>query len=173
MVFALFKKPDPIPPAIYDQIVEQARSVLFFTHFGVPDTLNGRYEMVALHVALVCRRMRSDNESVAALSQDVFDTFITEMDRTYREMGIGDTTVPKKMKTLGEIFYGRAKTLDECIDGEAGLLAGVYERNVVERPEDAAKLEAYAIAADKHLKTIDDVAILNGEVSFPKPGDVL
>ena len=77
---------------------------------GVPDTVNGRFDLLLLHLWLMLRRLKSAAGG-AALSQALFDHFCNDMDDNLREMGVGDLTVPKKMQAFGEAFYGRIRRL--------------------------------------------------------------
>src|SRR4051812_22915736 len=96
--FNHFRKP-PAPPgtieAIYGMIVAQAREPVFYRTLGVPDTVEGRFDMVLLHLWLVLRRLR-ESEGGVALSQALFDHFCADMDANLRELGVGDLTVPKR-----------------------------------------------------------------------------
>ena len=101
--------------AIYGMIVTQAREPLFYRALGVPDTVNGRFDLLLLHLWLVLRRLKSV-EGGAALSQALFDHFCNDMDDNLREMGVGDLTVPKRMQAFGEAFYGRTAAYDLALD---------------------------------------------------------
>ena len=87
--------------AIYGMIVTQAREPLFYRDLGVPDTVNGRFDLVVLHLWMVLHRLKS-MEGAADLSQALFDHFCDDMDANLREMGVGDLTVPKRMRAFGE-----------------------------------------------------------------------
>jgi cytochrome b pre-mRNA-processing protein 3 len=113
--FNHFRQPR-IPPrgtieAIYGMIVTQAREPLFYRDLGVPDTVNGRFDLVVLHLWMVLRRLQAMADG-KSLSQTLFDRFCDDMDANLREMGVGDLTVPKRMQAFGEAFYGRAKAYD-------------------------------------------------------------
>ena len=96
---------------IYGMIVTQAREPLFYRDLGVPDTVNGRFDMLVLHLWMVLRRLKPI-EGGSGLSQALFDRFCDDMDANLREMGVGDLTVPKRMQAFGEAFYGRAAAYD-------------------------------------------------------------
>src|SRR6185437_7652606 len=104
MIFRLFRR-DPMAgtiDALYGAIVAQARRPAFYVDYAAPDTAEGRFDMLILHVALVCRRLSRETGAAEAparqLSQQVFDMFCADMDHNLREMGVGDLTVPKKMR---------------------------------------------------------------------------
>ena len=113
--------------AIYGMIVTQAREPLFYRDFGVPDTVNGRFDLLLLHLWLVLRRLKSV-EGGAALSQALFDHFCNDMDDNLREMGVGDLTVPKRMQAFGEAFYGRTAAYDLALtEGREAAGAGAVQ----------------------------------------------
>ena len=109
--FNHFRKPRIAPrgtiETIYGMIVTQAREPSFYRDMAVPDTVNGRFDLLVLHLWLVLRRLRT-TEAAASLSQALFDRFCNDMDDNLREMGVGDLTVPKRMQAFGEAFYGRS-----------------------------------------------------------------
>src|SRR5690606_20048909 len=92
--------------AIYSAIVAQSRRETFYPQWGVPDTLTGRFDMISLHAALVFRRLRSHEKQTKEFSQNVFDCFFKDMDRSLREMGVGDLSVGKRIEKMGSLFYG-------------------------------------------------------------------
>ncbi len=99
--------------ALYGAIVAQARSAAFYTAYGVPDTVEGRFELIVLHLVLVLGRLgRADDGSPGAKAnrragQQLFDVFCRDLDHNLREMGVGDLAVPREMRRFGEAFYGR------------------------------------------------------------------
>ena len=87
--------------SLYGMIVAQARAVPFYSSYGVPDTVNGRFEMVVLHAVLLLRRLESEPASLRRLGQALFERFCQDMDGSLREMGVGDLAVPGKMRKIG------------------------------------------------------------------------
>ena len=172
--FNHFRKPLAPPPgtieAIYGMIVAQAREPVFYRDFRVPDTVNGRFDMVLLHLWLVLRRLRPV-EGGAVLSQALFDHFCSDMDANLREMGIGDLTVPKRMQKFGEAFYGRAAAYDAALEAGAEPLAQALCKNVFDGRDiaPARRLAAYADAAIAALGQLDDAVVSSGAWSFPSP----
>lgn len=170
---------------LYGTIVAQARREAFYTDFAVPDNFDGRFELVVLHTVLVCRRLKRDDDLARALSQDIFDAFLADMDATLREIGVGDLTVPKRMKKIGEAFYGRAAAYDAALAAGAGqgegeapagedALAAAIARNILGQVEadGAARgkpLAAYVRTAAGVLDTIQLARIARGEIRFPEP----
>jgi len=176
--FNHFRKPR-LPPrgtieAIYGMIVTQAREPLFYRDLGVADTVNGRFDLLILHLWMVLRRLRP-MEGGEGLAQALFDRFCADMDANLREMGVGDLTVPKRMQAFGEAFYGRAAAYDLAIDlaltDGAEPLAQALCKNILNgaQIDNARRLAAYAGAAIAALAAQDDAALLAASWRFPLP----
>ena len=153
-------------------IVTQSREPLFYRTLGVPDTVNGRFDLLLLHLWLVLRRLKSA-EGGPALSQALFDHFCSDMDDNLREMGVGDLTVPKKMQAFGEAFYGRTAAYDLALTEGREALAQALCKNVLngENIDKARQLAAYAEAAMATLDGLDEATLLSGLGKFPVPDD--
>ncbi|MFG1428099.1 ubiquinol-cytochrome C chaperone family protein [Roseixanthobacter glucoisosaccharinicivorans] len=174
----LFRRPErrATIQRLYGVIVAQARQPAFYTDFAVPDTIEGRFELVLLHTFLVCHRLKSGDEASRDMSQMVFDAFLDDMDRTLREMGVGDLSVPKRMKKIGQAFYGRAGVFDAALQADAapGALDEAVARNVYE-VEPAAlgtpgkALATYVRQAVAVLAATPAEVFARGEVHFPAP----
>lgn len=160
---------------LYGAIVAQSRRAAFYTDFAVPDTLEGRFEMVLLHTILVCHRLKDGDEAARELSQDIFDAFADDMDRTLREMGVGDLSVPKKMKKIGEAFYGRAAAYDAALAApDDAPLAAALGRNILEvdaavGADHAQALAAYVRAAARALAETPFETLARGALDLPAP----
>lgn len=158
---------------LYGVIVAQSRRAEFYTDFGVPDTLEGRFEMVVLHTVLVCHRLKGGDDTARAMSQEIFDAFAADMDATMRELGVGDLTVPKKMKKIGEAFYGRAAAYDTALtEGGNALLAQALARNILGTEEPvpaAAPFAAYVRAAADSLAATPFETFARGALVLPAP----
>jgi cytochrome b pre-mRNA-processing protein 3 len=171
--FKHFRKP-PSPPAtieaIYGMIVAQAREPAFYKAFGVPDTVEGRFDMVLLHLWMVLRRLRRI-QGGGELSQMLFDHFCADMDGNLREMGVGDLTVPKRMQKFGEAFYGRSAAYDRALEAGAEPLAQALCKNILDGGDiaHARQLAAYANAVIAALAGLDDASVGNGSWRFPSP----
>ena len=92
---------------LYGAIVAQARSVEFYTAYGVPDTVQGRFDLIVLHLVLLLDRLGRGEGSGRDIGQKLFDVFCRDLDGNLREMGVGDLAVPKQMRRFAEAFYGR------------------------------------------------------------------
>ncbi|CAN7563639.1 ubiquinol-cytochrome C chaperone [Bradyrhizobium sp. LjRoot220] len=172
--FNHFRKPRSAPrgtiEAIYGMIVTQAREPLFYRDLGVPDTVNGRFDLLLMHLWMVLRRLKS----IAAgqgLSQALFDHFCNDMDHNLRELGVSDLKVPKKMQAFGEAFYGRTTAYDLALTEGREALAQALCKNVLngENIEKARQLAAYAEAAMAALDRQDEAALVGGTFKFPAP----
>jgi cytochrome b pre-mRNA-processing protein 3 len=159
--------------AIYGMIVTQAREPLFYRDLGVPDTVNGRFDLLVLHLWMVLRRLKSIEGGIG-LSQALFDRFCDDMDGNLREMGVGDLTVPKRMQAFGEAFYGRAAAYDLALTAGEEPLAQALCKNILngEQIENARRLAFYAEAVIKALAGLDDATLQSGSWRFPSPARV-
>lgn len=124
-------QPNDQAHVLYGQIVAQARQPAFYAELGVPDTPEGRFDMIVLHVVLVMRRLRAEADAGRDAAQGLLDVFFADMDRNLREMGTSDMSVPKKVRGMAEAFYGRAAVYDAAIDAESGEgMRAALERNL-------------------------------------------
>jgi cytochrome b pre-mRNA-processing protein 3 len=156
--------------AIYGMIVTQAREPAFYREMGVPDTVNGRFDMLLLHLWIVLQRLKPA-ESGAEMAQALFDHFCIDMDDNLREMGVGDLTVPKRMQAFGEAFYGRSAAYDRALAEGSDALAKALCKNILngEGIEKARQLARYTKAAIAAVAAADTAALLQGSWTFPSP----
>jgi cytochrome b pre-mRNA-processing protein 3 len=171
MILSLFRKNTATGPvyAVYSAIVAQSRQPQFYADWGVPDTVTGRFDMISLHLALLFRRLRAESGERKEFSQAVFDLFFKDMDRSLREMGVGDLGVPKRIQKMGNIFFGLLAAMNEAMDrNDAGALKAVLARNIYGDAPDAQveALAAYLLAEDRALAAQPAEAIVNGELNF-------
>jgi cytochrome b pre-mRNA-processing protein 3 len=158
--------------AIYGTIVTQAREPSFYQDLGVPDTVNGRFDLLVLHLWMVLRRLRS-TEDGANLAQMLFDRFCDDMDANLREMGVGDLTVPKRMQAFGEAFYGRAAAYDQALSSGREPLALALRKNILDQEgiEKAGRLAIYTEEAIAALTRLDEAGLRAAAWKFPAPAD--
>ena len=159
--------------ALYRAAAAQARAPGFYAQASAPDTVEGRFELYMIHVILAAMRLRGHGGRAAETSQVMFDAFLRGLDDAMREMGVGDLSVGKKMRKLGEAFYGRAKRYSAAIDDPAELQALVRRTlyaDVAGEPADlgAAAVAAYVRRAHDALAAQPLDALLAGEVRFPE-----
>ncbi|HET7717409.1 MAG TPA: ubiquinol-cytochrome C chaperone family protein [Bauldia sp.] len=172
-MFARFRRArlDPaIPATLYGAIVAQARETALYAELGVPDTVEGRFEMVVAHTGLVLRRLGNGDEAARAVGQAVFDVFCDEMDDALRSLGVKDTSVGKRMRRLAEAYYGRTEAYDAALAaGDAGRLASTLRRTVYEGGDEvaAAALAAYMLDADRALAATPLERVIAGKIGWP------
>ncbi|WP_027580581.1 ubiquinol-cytochrome C chaperone family protein [Bradyrhizobium sp. Ai1a-2] len=175
--FNQFRKPRLTPrgtiETIYGMIVTQAREPVFYRQFAVADTVNGRFDLLLVHLWLVLRRLRAV-EGESGLSQALFDRFCEDMDDNLREMGVGDLTVPKRMKAFGEAFYGRSVAYDLALSDGPEALANAFCKNIFDGKdiEKARQLATYAGRVAAVLDQLDATALSGGSWKFPVPEQV-
>jgi cytochrome b pre-mRNA-processing protein 3 len=162
-----------ITDALYASIVAAARQEPLYSAWNVPDTPLGRFEMLSLHMFLFQHRMRGEEGAAREVAQMLIDTFFTDVDHSLRELGIGDSGIPKRMKKLARMFYGRTTAYDDALaraDREA--MAAALSRNVrpdaAEWPE-AGELAAYVFEVQNCLQAEPTGEICAGKLSFPAP----
>ena len=156
---------------LYGSAVTAARSPALFLELGVPDSIEGRFDLVSLHVALLIRRLRTDPDARGPLlAQAVFDAMFSDMDLNLREMGVGDLSVGKRVRRMWEAFHGRALAYEAALDSaDDGALAEALARNVWPGavPEgSAARLAAMARAQAAHLAGQGIAALAEGRAAF-------
>jgi len=158
--------------ALYGALVAQARSAPFYADYRVPDTVEGRFELIVLHLVLLLRRLGRDAAG-RQFGQELFDAFCRDMDANLREMGVGDLAVPKKMQQFGEAFYGRQSVYVAALaaadprDFERALARNIFQ--TVGTEEGCVRLARYGRAAVAALDAQEESGLMRGEVAFPKP----
>ena len=155
--------------AAYHRIVERARAAAFFTLWGVPDTLDGRFEVLALHAFLVLNRLKAAHAETADFAQQLFDTMFADLDRALREMGASDLGVGRHVKDMARGFYGRALAYERGLAGDDAVLSEALQRNLfATAPATAAVAGAarYVRRQAAALAQMPTSALLAGEISF-------
>ena len=140
---------------------------------GVPDTLDGRFDMIVLHAFLVLRHLRAQGPAAEAFSQALFDYLLSDMDQSLRESGVGDLSVGKHVKRMAKAFYGRAAAYGRALDGvpDGETMQDALARNLYRSsPPPVAVLDRladYVRDAAAHLERLPLAGLLNGQVTFP------
>jgi len=161
-----------ITDALYGEIVAAARQPAFYSDWNVPDTPLGRFEMLSVHVFLFLHRMRNETGAAREVAQILTDEFFADVELSLRELGIGDLGVPKRMKKLAKMFYGRTMAYAEALErGDRLALAAALARNI--RPDStdwpqADALAGYVMEADRHLAGQGIEEVLGGTVRYPQ-----
>lgn len=169
-------KPDPVREAAeraYRRVVEQARQPGFFIDGGVPDTLDGRFELICLHAFLYLQRLKRERPRAAPLGQRFFDTMFADFDRSLREMGTGDLSVGREIKRMAEAFYGRVAAYERGLAADDGVLEPALARNLFgTAPPTPARLAAmaeYVRREAARLHRQGAAELLAGQISFGHP----
>jgi cytochrome b pre-mRNA-processing protein 3 len=169
------KPPDDSSEEVYRRIVAQARRPEFYAGGGVPDSLDGRFEMLALHLFLVLHRLKRERgeRACAALAQALADRVAADLDANLREMGAGDLGVGRRVKRMAGALYGRIAAYEAGIDGGEAMLRQAIRRYLFATVEpDEGQVEAmarYVLAGHGILAEIPAAALAKGAVDFPRP----
>jgi cytochrome b pre-mRNA-processing protein 3 len=179
MPFRLFRK-NPrgeVIESLYQRTAAASREPFLYLDLGVPDTVEGRFEAVTLHVILVVRRLRQLPGPADEVAQDLVDCFFRHLDASLRELAVGDLAVPKRMKRLGEAFNGRSRAYLEAVGGgDDASLATTLARNVLGTAEPAWRLASYVRQSEVELAGSSLEGLLTEGPRFPglqtfDPGD--
>lgn len=159
---------------LYAAAVGQARLPGFYTDYAVPDSVDGRFDMISIHVFLLLRRLKGGGGDAARVSQALYDVMFEDMDRALREMGAGDLGVGRRVKAMAQAFSGRVAAYDAGMDGDAEALRAALVRNVfrgdpppdgtLDRLAQYLRDQAAALAA----QPID--AVIGGRAAFAAGG---
>ncbi len=162
--------------ALFKALSAQARQPVFYERLGVADTVEGRFELYVLHLTLVLHRLKGQGSQAAETSQATFDTFLRNLDEGLRDMGVGDLSVGKKMRKLGEAVYGRIKGYDRAFadaDPVAALETMVARTIYQDRPDAPSPrpLARYAASAVARLTAQPLDEVLQARLDWPEALD--
>ena len=155
---------------LHGEIVGAVRRPVFYLDYGVPDTFEGRFELLVLHVGLVLRRFNAAEAPGPEVAQDLVDTVFAHLEADLREAGVGDITVPKRMKTLCEAFLGRSAAYESGLQAGTEALKAAVARNIYAGRADgdgAERLARYVAAAAAALSATPLETCLAGPIPFP------
>ena len=174
MIFGFFKSRPHKKTAleIYAAVSECSRVPELYTTLGIPDTAEGRFESLGLHLSLVLRRLKQLPAPALEISKELIDYFFHDLDGALRTLGVSDVSVGKKIKPLAQAFYGRAKVLDEAlVQSDDNILANVLVRNVLgsEVASTGKALACYVRSASSWLENNDLNFIIKAQNLFPAP----
>ena len=162
---------------LYRTLVEQARQPVFYTGFDVADTLDGRFDMILIHMFLLEDRLKGEGEATADLRRMIQEVMIADMDRSLREMGVGDMGIGREVKKMGVAWFGRLKAYALALDDtspEAALTDAVarnlYKKADIGKP---ANMAAYIISARAALAGYGLDALKALSFTFPDPAQSL
>ena len=176
-MFSRSRSPRRIAAQLYSDVVAAARAPAFYADLTVPDTIEGRYEMIVLHVVLLLRRLRQPGAGQKKLAQALVDFMAADLDRSIRELGVGDMSVGKFMKRLGEGLYGRAAAYNKALDDrDTGAMETAVLRNIFDGDDPGerilAKITYYVQAQHDHLAGQPIEPIAAGHVAFQPFADM-
>lgn len=163
---------------LHGEIVAAARRPALYLDFQAPDTLDGRFEMITLHAGLVLRRLGAISGLGDDIAQDLADCVFRHFDDALREIGVGDTSIPKRMKKMAEAFYGRAKAYADGLaepaseDLARALARNVYGVESLDEAPAAPGLACYVRACAAALEEQDVANFAAGRINFPEPSAV-
>lgn len=157
----------------YSLVVEQARRPDFFTTLGVPDTLDGRFELICLHAFLYLHRLKAEGAPATALGQLFVDLMFTDFDRSLREIGTGDLSVGRQIKRMAEAFYGRVRAYEDGLADDDDALRAALARNLygtaTATPDQLERVARYLRRETASLSVQDAAALRAGTVRFGAP----
>jgi cytochrome b pre-mRNA-processing protein 3 len=179
MIFGLFRGRDrnlAIVDGLYAAVAEASRNPALYRDLGVPDTVDGRFDSLTLHAFLVMRRLRELPAPADDLAQDLVNAIFRQFDAALRELGVGDLTVPKRMKDMAAAFAGRSKAYEEAF-GDDAALSTALRRNVYGTapagPGQAEALLRYVRESAARLagQTFDDFVAARPAFAVPRTGE--
>ncbi|KQV82049.1 ubiquinol-cytochrome C chaperone [Rhizobium sp. Root1220] len=175
MIFGLFGKKNnnkAIVERQYSVLTSAARMPEFYERMNVPDTVMGRFEMLSLVMILFFRRTRTSATSGQEIAQEIVDAFFEDIDYSIRELGIGDNSIPKRMKKLAGMFYGRLEAYSKAMDAtDVESLAVALGRNIHPKATEAVDMKALAdwmFQAEAHLSAQSEEIVATGSATLPK-----
>lgn len=176
MILERLFRPRPAREAgrrLYAEVVRQARTPAFYEALSAPDTVEGRFELYSLHVVLLLERLKGQGPAAAELAQALFDTYVKALDDALREMGVGDLSVGKKMRKLGEAFYGRVKSYEAALAAlpDESELTAVIGRTVYADRADppVSAMVAYVLRQRETLAAQNPDQLATGAVAWAAP----
>ena len=159
--------------ALYTAAVQAARDPYYYTELGVPDTMDGRFDLIGLYTFLLIDRIHRAEDTGKGLAQAVFDAMFLDMDHTLRELGVGDITVGRKNKAMWEALNGRRQAYEAPMAaGDHEALAEAIGRNVwrgTPPPRGPERLAAIALDQHRSLAAQTMESLLKGQVAFRAP----
>lgn len=155
---------------VYAVLLDRVCEPVFYADYDVPDTLDGRFDLLTLHVFLVMNHLLSENHPQAQdFNQQLFDVMFANMDQTLRQRGIGDMGIPKHMRRMMLAFNGRVHTYSEVIEDECRLKEAVIRNIYAEKPVDDGKLVPFLVYIRGLRNALDSQAseeIIQGRISL-------
>ena len=177
MFFAkLFRRAGPaddVTLRLYGTVVEKARDPAFYARLAVPDTVNGRYDMMVIHTMLILRRLRGQGAAADMTGKALLELLFKDMDRSLREMGVGDMGIKHHIKRMAKAMFGRAEAYEAGLDGDAAALNSALKENLYRQSQanmdQIARMADYLRRAALHVNTESVAEIMTGVVNLNVP----
>lgn len=155
---------------LYGAIVAQARLPIFYEGFGVPDTLDGRFVVLSLHLFAVLHRLKGGGNDAALMAQGLADSFTADMETVLREIGVGDLAIPKRVRRLAAEGAGILRAYELALDQSEAALGAAIEATLPLAEIDAkgvsARLTPYVMEMLRYLETVPVQRLCSGRSSF-------
>jgi cytochrome b pre-mRNA-processing protein 3 len=157
-----------IATELYGRVVAQARQPAFYAEYGVPDTTEGRFDVIVLHLFLVLERLRRDGRATETLGQALIEAFVADMDDSMREIGISDLGVPRRIKKTAAAMLERFEDYRAALAAaDGGQLAGTLARHLGTSPTGADRIARYVREATTHIAAHPSEDLWSGPTAFP------
>ncbi len=159
---------------LYGRVVAWSRVPWLYGDLGVPDTPEGRLELVMLHVTLLLERLAREETTGVQLGRALTETFVTDIDDCLREMGVGDIAVAKKVNKAAAALYDRSRDYRTAMAGTGNSrLAYVIGEHISAAGGQgrADRLAAYARALAERLAAVEIADISAGGIEPPTAAD--
>ncbi|GER00711.1 ubiquinol-cytochrome c chaperone [Iodidimonas gelatinilytica] len=159
---------------LYSHAVAQARRAEFYTGLAVPDTLDGRFDMVVLHVYLLLDRLNASEDLCTDVQMVLQEALFADLDRTLREIGVGDLAVGRHVKEMAAAYFGRLKAYDAALEShdDAPLIEALGRnvwRGTPPEGDAPARLAHYIRKQSAHLEGLSDEDLCAGTIAFLDP----
>ena len=154
-------------------MVAKARDPAFYATLAVPDTVNGRFDMLVIHAMLVLRRLRGGGVNADQTGKALLELLFKDMDQSLREMGVGDMGIGRHIKRMAKALFGRAEAYEAGLDGDTAALTAILIENLYRQTEPAAdhveQMADYVRRAAAHVGRESAEEILAGRLDFDVP----
>ena len=160
------RRQQEVSEVLYGNAVEMARAPSFFADHGVADSVDGRFDALALVVGLIMRRLKDCGDAGQTLSQQLFDTMFADMDLSLREMGAGDIGVAKRVRVMAEAFMGRLDAYASALDsGDRVALAAALQRNLLRGEGEVGEpLIDFVLELEARIAGVKTESLLKGQL---------
>jgi cytochrome b pre-mRNA-processing protein 3 len=160
---------------LYGAIVAQARLPQFYARLGVPDSLEGRFVILQIHLFAVLHRLKHDGAEARAIAQELVDLFTKDMETVLREQGVGDLSIPKKVRTVSAATQAFVLTLERAYQAGCGpvlrqAIAEALPEETDGSPDTAAALAHYLEQVVTYLAAQPIETMVAGSLQFPEVG---